>query len=80
MYIQFCKELEDGFIKRWSTDRNPIVNYPHGREEPNLNLRVFHLEPLHNLPDLTTLLRIIRKKIVTYEDLQKTYENKILIF
>jgi hypothetical protein len=34
--LQFCKELEDGFIKRWSTDRNPMVNYPDGREEPNL--------------------------------------------
>ena len=52
--LQFCKELEDGFIKRWSTDRNPMVNYPDGREEPNLNLKVFHLEPLHKLPDLTT--------------------------
>jgi hypothetical protein len=27
-----------------------------------------------------TCLRIIRKKIVTYENLRKTYENKILIF
>jgi hypothetical protein len=31
-----------------------MVNYPDGREEPNLNLKVFHLEPLHNLSDLTT--------------------------
>jgi hypothetical protein len=27
-----------------------------------------------------TCLRIMRKKIVTYENLRKTYENKILIF
>jgi hypothetical protein len=27
-----------------------------------------------------TYLRIIRKKIETYENLRKTYENKIFIF
>lgn len=52
--LQFLKELEDGFIKRWATERNPIVTYPDGKEEANLNLKVFHLEPLHTLPDLTT--------------------------
>ena len=31
--LQFLKELEDGFIKRWATERNPFVVYPDGREE-----------------------------------------------
>ena len=31
-----------------------MVKYPDGREEPNLNYKVFHQEPLHTLPDLTT--------------------------
>ena len=35
--LQFLKELEDGFIKRWSTERSPVVVYPDGREEPNVN-------------------------------------------
>ena len=49
--LQFLKEFEDGFIKRWSLERNPMVKYPDGREEPNLNYKVFHQEPLHTLPD-----------------------------
>ena len=52
--LQFLKELEDGFIKRWATERNPSVVYPDGREEANVNLKVFHLEPVYTLSDLTT--------------------------
>jgi hypothetical protein len=36
--IMMTDNALEGFIKRWSTDRNPIVNYPDGREEPNLKL------------------------------------------
>ena len=72
--LQFCKELEDGFIKRWSTDRNPMVQYPDGREEPNLNLKVFHLEPLHTLADLTAACQWgkIGKQFKKYKDV---YDN-----
>ena len=40
--LQFLKELEDGFVKRWSLERNPIVKFPDGREEANLNLKQFY--------------------------------------
>jgi hypothetical protein len=51
-YVEEENTLID--VRIFVTICNPIVNYPDGREEPNLNLKVFHLEPLHNLPDLTT--------------------------
>ena len=42
------------FIKRWSTDRNLWVVYQDGRQELNVNLKIFHKEPIHTLADLTT--------------------------
>ena len=47
-------ELEDGFVKRCSTERNPEVVYPNGNRKPNVNLKEFYHEPLHTLSDLTT--------------------------
>ena len=35
--LQFLKELEEGFVHKWSLERNPIVKYQDGREEENLN-------------------------------------------
>jgi hypothetical protein len=52
--LQFCRELEDGFVKRWAIERSPTIYYSDGREEANVNFKVFHKEPLHTLADLTT--------------------------
>jgi hypothetical protein len=73
--LQFLKELEEGFVKRWSLERNPIVKFPDGREETNLNLKKFYHEPLFELSDLTTacqwgkLGKSFRKFKDTYETL-----------
>ena len=45
--------MEDGFIRRWSTERSPVVKYPDGRVEDNVNIKNIHLEPIYELPDLT---------------------------
>ena len=38
-FLQLCNELENGFMRRWSTERNPIVKYSNGKEEENVNLK-----------------------------------------
>ena len=50
--LQFLNELENGFMRRWSTERNPIVKYSNGKEEENVNLKKLNLEPTYGLPDL----------------------------
>lgn len=45
--LQFLNELENGFMRRWSTERNPIVKYSNGKEEENVNLKKLNLEPTY---------------------------------
>ena len=74
--LQFLKELEEGFVKRWSTDRNPIVKYSDGREEANVNLKMFNHEPVWTLSDLTTACQWgkLGKQFKKYKD---TVYNKV---
>ena len=52
--LQFLNELENGLMRRWSTERNPIVKYSNVKEEENVNLNLkLNLEPTYGLPDLT---------------------------
>ena len=51
-FLQLCNELENGFMRRWSTERNPIVKYSNGKEEENVNLKKLNLEPTYGQPDL----------------------------
>ena len=50
--LQFLNELENGLMRRWSTERNPIVKYSNGKEEENVNLKKLNLEPTYGQPDL----------------------------
>lgn len=83
--LQFLKELEDGFIKRWSLERNPIVKYPDGREEPNVNLKKFQHEPTFDLNDMTTacqwgkLGKSFRKYKDSYDQLYQLNERSTRI-
>ena len=59
---QFLIELENGFVKKWSTTRNPIViviekdaeGNEIRKETHNLNLKQYNTEPEHDLSDLTS--------------------------
>ena len=40
--LQFLNELENRFMRRWSTERNPIVKSS-GKEAENVNLKKLNL-------------------------------------
>ena len=54
--LQFLNLLENGFVKRWSTNRNPSVEVLVNSvlvEQININLKKFNEEPIINLQDYT---------------------------
>lgn len=55
---EFILQLESGFLKQGSLDRNPIVQVRNEQdeivEEANKNLKNFHLGPSIDLDDYTT--------------------------
>jgi len=57
---EFILQLESGFLKQGSLDRNPIVQVRNEQdeivEEANKNLKNFHLGPSIDLDDYTIIL------------------------